>query len=247
MKIRVLKDADAVAQEAARLIASLARKVVIDRGRFVMAVSGGKTPWQMLRALVKEDVPWKRFHLVQVDERIAPSGHADRNLTHLRECFFSSSFISKDHIYAMPVESSDLESAAKQYALLLSKISGTPPVLDLVHLGLGPDGHTASLIPGDPILQVEDKDVGITGIYQGRKRMTITYPMINRARNILWIVTGAEKATILKRMLDSDPTIPAGLIFQDNAYVIADNAAFGEMTPKKINKERRRYDTWDSY
>jgi 6-phosphogluconolactonase len=120
-------------------------------------------------------------------------------------------------------------------------------VLDLVHLGLGPDGHTASLIPGDPILQIEDSDVGITGIYQGRKRMTLTYPIINRAHNILWVVTGAQKAPMLKRLLNADPTIPAGPICQDNAYVLADDAAFSEMMPKNINKERRRYDTWDCY
>jgi 6-phosphogluconolactonase len=247
MKIRVLKDSDAVAEEAARLIASLARKVVVDRGRFVMAVSGGSNPWQILRVLVKENVPWNKFHLVQVDERVAPSGHADRDLTHLRECFFTNAMISKDHIYAMPVESSDLDSAAKQYAVLLSKIAGKIPALDLVLLGLGADGHTASLIPGDPVLQMEDSDVGITGVYLGRKRMTLTYPIINRAQNILWVVTGAAKAPMLKRMLNADPSIPAGLICQDNAYVLADDAAFSEMMPNKTNKERRRYDNWDSY
>lgn len=238
---------DAVAHEAARLIASLARKVVVERGRFVMAVSGGTTPWQMLRALGKENVPWKRVHLVQVDERVAPSGHDDRNLTHLRECFFANPMISKDHMYAMPVESNDLESAAKQYEMLLSKIAGKPPVLDLVHLGLGPDGHTASLIPGDSILQVEDSDVGITRIYQGRKRMTLTYPIINRARNILWVVTGAQKAPMLKRMLEADPSIPAGLVRQNNAYLLADDAAYSEMMSKKTTREKKRYDSWDSY
>lgn len=248
MKIRVLKDVDAVAQEAARLIASLARKVVIDRGRFVMAVSGGKTPWQMLRLLGKENIPWKRVHLVQVDELVAPSGHADRNLTHLRESFFSQTpIISKDHIYAMPVESDDLIAAAKQYAQLLKKTSGTPPVLDLVHLGLGTDGHTASLFPGDPLLKMEDCDVGISGIYQGRKRMTLTYPIINRSRNIMWIVTGVEKAAMLKRMLNADTDIPAGRICQDNAYMLADEEAFSMMLPKKIKKERNRKDTWDYY
>jgi len=246
MKIRILKDADAVAQEAARVIASFARKVVVERGRFVMAVSGGTTPWQMLRILVKEDMPWKKFHLFQVDERVAPATHADRNLTQLRECFFSNALMNKDHMYAMPVEADDLESAAKQYAGVISKSAGSPPVLDLVHLGLGADGHTASLIPGDPILQVEDSDVGITGIYQGRKRMTLTYPIINRARNILWIVTGAQKAPMLKRMLEADTSIPAGRVSQDNAYLLADDAAFNEMIPKKI-RGKRRHDSWDSY
>lgn len=225
MDTRVLKDADAVANEAARLIAGMAREAVAARGRFIMAVSGGKTPWEMLRALGKEDVPWENVHIVQVDERVAPPGHEDRNLTHLRESLLEHSPMREDHIYAMPVESDDLKVAASQYAEILCKIAGTPPVIDLVHLGLGPDGHTASLVPEDPVLKVEDRDVGITRIYQGRKRMTLTYPVINRSRKILWVVTGSQKASMLKRLQDADASIPAGLICQDQALILADSAA----------------------
>ena len=115
---------------------------------------------------------------------------------------------------------------------MLEEIAGSPPVLDLVHLGLGPDGHTASLVPGDPVLKVADRDVAITGVYQGRQRMTLTYPMINRSRNILWVVTGAEKVPMLKRLRDADVSIPAGRIRQDPALILADRAAAGEVALK---------------
>ncbi len=197
MKVEVLADAGAVARAAAALIAAEARAAVAARGRFSMAVSGGQTPWQMLRLLGREAVPWEGVHVFQVDERVAPDGHPDRNLTHLRESLLQHAPLRPEQIHAMPVESLDLEAAATQYALALREIGGSPPVLDLVHLGLGPDGHTASLVPGDPVLDVTDGDVALTGVYQGRRRMTLTYPILNRARRILWLVTGAEKADML--------------------------------------------------
>jgi 6-phosphogluconolactonase len=157
MRIQVLDDADAVAREAAKIIAAEARDAVAARGRFIMAVSGGHTPWQMLRALADENVPWKGVHLVQVDERIAPAGDPDRNLTHLRESLLEHSPLAEEQIHAMPVEEADIEGAARRYARTLAQIAGTPPVLDLAHLGLGPDGHTASLVPNDPVLGVVDR------------------------------------------------------------------------------------------
>src|SRR5262249_52973328 len=162
-----------------------------------MAVSGGHTPWLMLRALAGEDVPWERVQVVQVDERVAPAGHPDRNLTHIHESLLEHSPLTPEQVHAMPVEGSDLQAAAARYALTLQEIAGSPPVLDLVHLGLGPDGHTASLVPGDPVLDVQGADVALTGVYQGRRRMTLTYPIINRARRILWLVTGGDKAGML--------------------------------------------------
>jgi len=225
MKIDVLPDADSVAREAATIIAAEARAAVAARGSFVMAVSGGRTPWMMLRVLSSQDMPWDKVHVVQVDERVAPAGHTDRNLTHLHESLLKHAPLSVDRIYAMPVEASDLETAAAQYAATLNTIAGSPPVLDLVHLGLGPDGHTASLIPGDPVLQVAEADVALTGIYQGRRRMTLTYPILNRARRILWLVTGSEKEGMLARLRDGDRSIPAGRIHQAQALVLADRAA----------------------
>jgi 6-phosphogluconolactonase len=225
MEIQVLGDPAAVAAKAARIIAREGRAAVAARGRFIMAVSGGHTPWQMLRALASEDVPWSRVYIAQVDERAAPAGHPDRNLTHLRESLLERVSLRPEQVCAMPVEAPDLEAAALQYAQLLQQIAGTPPVLDLVHLGLGPDGHTASLLPGDPVLQVTGTDVALTRTYQGRRRMTLTYPVLNRARRILWVVTGAEKAGMLVRLSNSDPTIPAGRVRQDRALALADRPA----------------------
>lgn len=225
MKIEVFADDEATAVAAAKKIAEEAVAAVAARDTFVMAVSGGHTPWIMMRALWKEDLPWKNIHIVQVDERVAPAGNPDRNLTHLRETLLNNSPIRPEQIHAMPVESQNLEEAAKQYDSVLRQIAGSPPTLDLVHLGLGPDGHTASLVPGDPVLNVTDADVALTGIYQGRRRMTLTYPVINRARKILWLVTGSEKVGMLVRLQKGDASIPAGRVRQDRAVIFADRAA----------------------
>ena len=225
----MLADAMAVASEAAKVIAGEARAAVAARGRFIMAVSGGHTPWEMLRALAREEVPWKSVYVAQVDERVVPEGDPDRNLTHLRDSLLEHAPLRPGHICAMPVESPDLEAAAARYSLLLQKIAGSPPVLDLVHLGLGPDGHTASLVPGDPVLKVTEADVAMTRPYQQRRRMTITYPMLNRARRILWLVTGDEKAGMLVRLRDGDVTIPAGRVRREHALVLADRAAAERM------------------
>jgi 6-phosphogluconolactonase len=222
MKIEVLDNADLVAQKAASIIAEEACKAVGLRGRFIIAFSGGNTPWKMLRALANEDVPWDRMHILQVDERLAPEGHPDRNLTHMRESLFGHVSLLPERIHAMQVEQKDPEAAAAAYARVIGEIAGSPAIIDLVHLGLGPDGHTASLVPGDPVLEVTDKDVAATGIYQGRHRLTLTYPVINRARKILWMITGGEKKEMVQRMLDADLSIPAGHISQEHAMVLAD-------------------------
>ena len=229
MKIEVYADANAVALAAAKLIAKEARDAVATGGKFVMAVSGGKTPWVMLRDLAKEDVPWKGVHVVQVDERVAPEGDPDRNLTHLRESLLEHAPLRPEQIHAMPVEAADLQAACARYTQTLTEIAGSPPVLDLVHLGLGPDGHTASLVPGDPVLEVKNADVAVTGIYQGRRRMTLTYPIIDRSRRVLWLATGGEKAGMLARLQTGDVSIPAGRVSTDRALILADRAAAGQV------------------
>ena len=228
MTLEVLADPQAAAERAAAIIAADARAAVAARGKFAMAVSGGHTPWVMLRALANEDVPWVGVQVFQVDERVAPDGDPDRNLTHLHESLLAHAPITREQIHAMPVNLPDLDAAAKQYAATLQSVLGSPPVLDLAHLGLGPDGHTASLVPNDPVLSVTDADVGVTGVYMGHRRMTLTYPMLNRSRKILWLLTGAEKAAMLPRLRSGDPTIPAGRISSAQAVVLADKAATGQ-------------------
>lgn len=233
MKLEAFANADSVARAAAVIVASEARAAVDARGRFVIAVSGGHTPWLMLRALAREDVPWEAVHIVQVDERVAPPGDPDRNLTHLRESLLEQASSYPEMIHPMPVESSDLVLSAAQYAAALKQLAGSPPVLDLVHLGLGPDGHTASLVPGDSILNVADADVAVTGVYQGRRRMTLTYPIINRSRKILWLVTGNDKAVMVRRLTEGDTSIPAGRVNREHALILVDNAAASDYGDSK--------------
>lgn len=227
MKVDVLADSNVVAQNAASVIAEEARTAVAARGHFALAVSGGHTPWIMLRALTREKIPWNSVHVIQVDERVAPAGHPDRNLTHLLESLLPYAALPREQIHPMPVEDADLEKGARQYATTIQEIAGSPPVLDLVHLGLGADGHTASLVPGDAVLEVTDVDVSPTGIYQGRRRMTLTYPILNRARRILWVVTGGEKREMFDRLRNGDVSIPAGRIDRSQALLLADRAAAG--------------------
>jgi 6-phosphogluconolactonase len=229
VKLEVLDDADSVARKGAAAIAADARSAIAARGRYALAVSGGHTPWIMLRALANEDVHWPAVHLFQVDERVAPDGDPDRNFTHLRESLLQHAPLRAENVHPMPVESPDLDGAAHQYAIALQRVPGSPPVLDLVQLGLGPDGHTASLVPGDPALNISDVDVAVTGVYQGRRRMTLTYPALNRARRVLWVVTGGGKTQMLQRLLDGDESIPAGRVRREQALLLADYAAAGRL------------------
>jgi len=225
MKIKIHSDDNVVAREAAAMIAGEARTAIAARGRFIMAVSGGRTPWIMLRALADAQLPWAGVHVVQVDERVVSPTDKDRNLAHLRESLLDHAPLPLDHLHAMPVDAPDLDNAAEQYAQTLQGVAGVPPVLDLVHLGLGADGHTASLVPGDPVLDIIDTDVAMTGPYQGRRRMTLTFPIINRSRRVLWLVTGGEKVGALARLRDGDPSIPASRVLPDRALILADRAA----------------------
>ncbi len=233
MKLQVFNDANSVARAAAATIAAEARAAVAARGRFTLAVSGGQTPWIMLGALADENVPWEGIHVFQVDERVAPAGDQERNLTHLRESLLDHAPLRPEQVHAMPVEAADLQAAAARYALTLREVAGAPAVLDLVHLGLGPDGHTASLVPGDAVLEIVETDVAVTGAYKGTRRMTLTYPAIDRARRVLWVVTGSEKIKMLSCLREGDASIPAGRVQRDRAILLADQSAVEQFSSQQ--------------
>jgi 6-phosphogluconolactonase len=214
-ELKTLPDPAAVAAAGAAFVAERARAAVAATGSFHFAVSGGHTPWAMFAELASETVPWDAVVIYQVDERVAPPDDPDRNLAHLRQALGSA----PAQVRAMPVNDGDLVAAAAAYAAVL------PAHFDLVHLGLGPDGHTASLVPGDPALAVTDRLVALTQPYQGRVRMTLTYPALARARQLLWLVTGGDKKGPLARLLAGDTTIPAGRVDAAASLVMADRAA----------------------
>jgi len=216
--LEVAGDEKAAARRAAELIAAEGRAAVAGHNTFSLAMSGGRSPWAMLAILGElEEMPWAETELFQVDERIASPGSEDRNLTHM------VLGLSMDHqasLRPMPVTQRDLDAAAGEYERTL------PEPLDCVHLGLGADGHTASLIPGDPVLDVTDRRVAVTETaYQGHRRMTLTYPALAEARRIVWLVTGPEKRDALARLLTADPLIPAGRVENPNMVVVADELA----------------------
>ncbi|MGZ8621478.1 MAG: 6-phosphogluconolactonase [Solirubrobacterales bacterium] len=214
----VLADAEAAARRGAELIAGASADALRRRDRFSLAVSGGHAPWRMFELLGEHDLCWGRIDVFQVDERVAPGGDPDRNLAHLEASLPTAAAGS---IRAMAVTDDDLEASAARYAESL------PDSLDLVHLGLGPDGHTASLIPGDPVLGVTDRPVATTGEYQGRRRITLTYPALAAARRILWLVTGADKPEALGKLRVGDHSIPAGRVEARDAILICDRDAAG--------------------
>jgi 6-phosphogluconolactonase len=211
----IAPDANALAAMAASYVVSLAKAAVVARGRFTFAVSGGRTPWAMFEALRAEYMPWAHVELFQVDERVAADGDPDRNLTHLRQSIGDV----PAQVHPMPVSEPDLDAAAAAYATVL------PERFDVVHLGLGPDGHCASLVPGDPVLDVTDKLVGVTEPYQGHQRMTLTYPALARADQLLWLVAGADKRDAMAKMLAGDESIPAGRVRATRSLIMADESA----------------------
>lgn len=218
IELEVAGDEKAASRRAAELIAAAGAEAAAERGHFAFAMSGGRSPWAMLAILGDlEQMPWEKTELFQVDERVAAPGDEARNLTHM------VLGLSMDHQVAlrpMPVTQRDLEGAARDYEAQL------PDRFDLIHLGLGPDGHTASLVPGDPVLEVTDRRVAMTETaYQDHHRMTLTYPALNEARRIVWLVTGPDKVDALQKLLAGDESIPAGRVHNDQAVVIADEAA----------------------
>ncbi|MFL5834016.1 MAG: 6-phosphogluconolactonase [Solirubrobacterales bacterium] len=220
IQLEVAGDEKAASRRAAELIAAAGGEADQERGHFTVAMSGGRSPWAMLAILGElEEMPWDKTELFQVDERVASPGSPDRNLTHM---VLGLSMGHQPALRPMPVTQRDLEAAAREYE------SSLPDRFDLVHLGLGPDGHTASLVPGDPVLEVSDRRVAMTGgDYQGHPRMTLTYPALNEARRIVWLITGPDKVEPLQKLLAGDESIPAGRVRNENMIVVADEAAAG--------------------
>jgi 6-phosphogluconolactonase len=217
-KLEVLDTPEAVHARGAELLAEAAEQAVSERGRAELAVSGGSDPWPMFSQLEDLFADWDKADLLQVDERVAPPGSDERNLTHLIE---SLSIGAQGSIRPMPVGEEDLDAAAARYA------GSLPERLDIAHLGIGPDGHTASLVPGDPVLEVRDRRVAVTaGEYEGVRRMTLTYPEIENVRSLLWVVTGESKVDALKKLIEQDPSTPSGRVRPGgDSLILADRAA----------------------
>lgn len=229
MNVEVLADSEAMARHAVEYLVSAAATAIEERGMFVWAVSGGSTPRRMLELLSeREDLDWSRTHLFQVDERVAPDGDPDRNATMLDTALLTEVFRERNEpagIWLMPVTAEDHVDACAEYAALIDATTGTPAVFDLIQLGMGADGHTASLIPGDPILGVSDRDVAMSQEYQGRLRMSLTWPVLDRAKELLWVIGGDSKVDAVRQFLANDSSIPATLPTQARATVLLDEAA----------------------
>lgn len=232
MNVEVLADSEALAKGAVDVIVRSAATAIEERGVFVWAVSGGTTPRRMLELLrERRDIDWSRVHVCQVDERLAPDGDPDRNATMLDEALLTEDFLRRNTpagVWLMPVTNEDHETAADDYARTLDALAGHPLIFDLIQLGMGSDGHTASLVPGDPILTIVDRDVALTNDYQGRRRMSLTWPVLDRAKELLWVIGGESKRDAVAQFLANDPSIPATLPTQARATVLLDAAAAGD-------------------
>ena len=228
LEIEIRADSTTVAARAAELVAGRLGQAVNDRGRATLAVSGGSTPAAFLAQLALKTLPWEAIHVFQVDERVAPPGDPERNLTGLQAALLERVPIPPDNVHPMPVNDQDLEAAAAAYADVIRKVAGPEGRLDVVHLGLGDDGHTASWPPGDPVVNATT-DVAIVGPFNGRLRMTLTPPAVNRARWIVWLIAGASKAAVASRLLAGDPALPASRVRRTDATLLADTGAGADL------------------
>jgi 6-phosphogluconolactonase len=212
-----------LAERTAVWLADRLWAAVAERGVAHLAVSGGNTPATAFVALAIQPVPWEQVHIWQVDERVAPDGDPDRNATGLREHLLTRVPIEPEHVHLMDVTADDLSDAARRYEQHLRDACGA--VLDIIHLGLGDDGHTASWPPGDPVIGVTDRDVATAGPFHDRVRMTLTVPAVNRGRHLVVLVAGEDKAPVVKRLFDGDTSIPASHLRRTGTTILADEAA----------------------
>jgi 6-phosphogluconolactonase len=229
MRIQVLPTPEIAAERAANWLRTEIGRASAQRGRCLIALSGGRTPWRMLRDLRRLRVHWHDLLVFQVDERVVPETDERRNARHLTDLLVANAALRATQFHAMPVERTDLGAGAEEYARLLTALGGSPPVLDVVQLGIGADGDTASLVPGDRLLDARDRDVGVSIPYQGVARMTLTFRVLDAARHRLWLVTGADKAVALRKLWAGDASVPAGRVTRESAFVLADAAAAAEL------------------
>lgn len=234
MRLEVSRTAAEAAGVAARLIATVLGIAIGRRSRASLALSGGSSPLPMLRALIREPLDWSAIHVYQVDERVVARGDSARNLGALDENLVWRGPLPRRNLHPMWVDRADLAAAAGAYAEEIAQVAGDPPILDIVHLGLGTDGHTASLFPGDLVLQVKDRSVAVTDEHNGHRRMTLTYPVLSRARSVVWFVTGADKAGVVADLYAGGAPFPAGRVARRRAVLVADQAAGSEaLAPKR--------------
>jgi 6-phosphogluconolactonase len=226
VKLVVGADPGEAAVSAVDVVVRHAWHAIAGRGRFVLALSGGRTPGPFLDHLARCDLEWSAVSVLQVDERLVPDDDADRNAGLLAE-HLGPVLDRLGAFVPVPVDADDPAGTASAYRRLLCEAAGDPPVLDVVHLGLGADGHTASLVPGDGALDVVDAPVAVSGPYQGHRRLTLTRPVLDGSRHRLWFVLGGGKERALAALLRHDPTVPAGRIRSDATTVVVDRAALG--------------------
>ncbi|MDP9023091.1 MAG: 6-phosphogluconolactonase [Actinomycetota bacterium] len=240
MRLEILGSDVAREEQAASHVADAATRSLGERAVCAVAFSGGSTPTAMLAALADQDLPWERIHVFQVDERIVPGGHRDRNLDVLQRYLLDPARVPSTNVHPMPVTDPDPAVAANRYAAELARVCGDPPVLDLVHLGLGADGHTASLVPDDPVVQISDRPVATTSVYRGHRRMTLTVPVLVRARQQLWLVVGADKADAVRRLVRRDPEIPASRVAHEDALLVLDDVAAEQVASNRDRPDEDR-------
>lgn len=230
MKLLVGAASGAAATLAADLVEQHATAAISARGRFVLALSGGRGPVPFFEQLATRDIEWGATWVLQVDERLAPDGDPARNAVLLTGTL--GGVLSRaGGFVAVPVDPVDPAATVAAHRATLLEVAGDPPVIDLVHLGLGADGHTASLVPGDPVVDVIDEPVALTGEYEGHRRSTLTRPVLDGARHRLWFVVGEGKQRALGRLLHHDHRVPAGLVRSEGTTVVVDRAALGLVPP----------------
>lgn len=221
LEVEILEDGAALAARTADLVAAKLAGAVTARGSATVAVSGGSSPLAFFRVLAGKELSWEAIHVFQVDERVAPAGHEDRNLVGLEAALLDRVPIPPGNVHPMPVEDPDLEAGAAAYAEEIRAVAGRDGRLDVVHLGIGDDGHTASWPPGDPVVDATD-DVAVVGPFNGRLRMTLTPPAVNRAGWIVWLIAGATKAPVVARLLAGDQALPASRVRRSDCTLLAD-------------------------